>query len=177
MFSSRARPGWAEELARLTDLLRDLPPAATLDVACGTGYLTRFLPGPVTAIDLAPSMLRIARTRTAGAVLAADALRIPFRDYSFDRVFTAHFLGHLPAEEKARFLAEAGRVGAELVVVDSAPRPDRPPEHWEERVLTDGSRHQVFKRYLSAEQLAGEIGGQPLFCGSWFAVARAGGTS
>jgi hypothetical protein len=31
----------------------------------------------------------------------------------------------------------------------------------------------VHKRYLSAEQLAAEIGGQSLFDGTWFVVARA----
>jgi len=58
-------------------------------------------------------------------------------------------------------------------VVDSAPRPGVPAELWQERVLNDGSRHRVFKRYLTAAQLAGEIGGQPLLDGRWFVAARA----
>ena len=61
------------------------------------------------------------------------------------------------------FLTEVRRIAAELVVVDSALRPGVAAEEQQERVLNDGSRHLVHKRYLSADQLAAEIGGQPLF--------------
>ena len=40
-------------------------------------------------------------------------------------------------------------------------------------MLNDGSRHQVFKRYLRPDQLAEEIDGQVLFDGDWFIGARA----
>jgi len=46
-------------------------------------------------------------------------------------------------------------------------------EQWEERLLNDGSRHRIFKRYLTAAQLAGEIGGDVLIDGMWFVAARA----
>jgi hypothetical protein len=59
------------------------------------------------------------------------------------------------------------------VVVDSALRPGQPAEEFQERVLQDGSRHRVFKRYLGAEQLAAEIGGAVLLRGAWFVAARA----
>jgi hypothetical protein len=60
-----------------------------------------------------------------------------------------------------------------LVIVDSALRPDVEAEQLQERVLNDGSRHSVYKRYLSGRQLAAEIGGRVLFDGRWFVVARA----
>jgi hypothetical protein len=41
-------------------------------------------------------------------------------------------------------------------------------------VLNDGSRHRVFKRYLTPAALAAEIGGEPLLDGDWFVAARAG---
>ena len=50
----------------------------------------------------------------------------------------------------SRFLAEARRVAPELVVVDSALRDDAEPEEWQERILNDGSRWTVFKRYFDA---------------------------
>lgn len=61
----------------------------------------------------------------------------------------------------------------ELVVVDSAPRPAEPQEGRQERVLNDGSRHRVFKRFLSGGQLAAELGGEPLLDGPWFSAAHA----
>jgi hypothetical protein len=38
-------------------------------------------------------------------------------------------------------------------------------------VLNDGSRHRVYTRYLSAQQLADELGGQALLDGTWFSAA------
>lgn len=119
-------------------------------------------------------MVAIARGRLAdGAVAVADALRLPFPDGAFDRVFTGHFYGHLPPGEREPFLAEVQRVASELVVVDSALQGGVEPEQWQERVLNDGSRHRIFKRYLSGPQLAGEIGGEILLEGPWFVAARA----
>ena len=65
---------------------------------------------------------------------------------------------------------------AELVVVDSAFRPAGVAEDWQERVLNDGSRHRVYKRWFTPESLAEELGdGEVLHDGPWFvASVRAG---
>ena len=60
----------------------------------------------------------------------------------------------------------------ELIVIDSAWRPGVETDQWQERVLSDGSRHQVYKRYLSGTELAEEIEGEVLMDGAWFVVAR-----
>ena len=44
-YAERDRPGWENEVEALCESLAALPPARTLDVACGTGFLTRHLPG------------------------------------------------------------------------------------------------------------------------------------
>ena len=64
------------------------------------------------------------------------------------------------------------RVASELVVVDSALRPGVGPEQWQERILNDGSRHRVCKRYFTGEHLAQELDGEKLFEGTWFAASR-----
>jgi SAM-dependent methyltransferase len=152
LYAERARPGWAAELAALTTALAALAPARTLDVACGTGFLTRHLPGEVWALDQSPRMVAVARARLpADRVLRGDALALPFADGAFERIAAGHFYGHLEPAERARFLAEAARVGAELLVVDSARRPDVPAERWDPRVLSDGSEHAVFKRWFTPE--------------------------
>ena len=176
LFASRERPGWAAEVARLEAVLAALEPAATLDVACGTGFLTRHLRGTVTAVDQSPEMVAIAARRAPGArVLRADAAALPFAAGAFDRVVTSHFYGHLLAAERAPFLAEARRVGRELIVVDSALRPCEAAEAWHERVLGDGSRHRLYKRWFTAEGLATELGGATttLHEGRWFVVVAA----
>jgi demethylmenaquinone methyltransferase/2-methoxy-6-polyprenyl-1,4-benzoquinol methylase len=170
LFAARDRPNWAEELAELELAIGALAPGRVLDVACGTGFLTRRLRGDVVALDQSESMLELARERRPDATFVqGDALALPFPNCCFDRLFTAHFYGHLEEPERSAFLAEARRVATEVVVVDSALRDDVEPEEWQERVLNDGSRHEVYKRYFTAEGLAGELGGgRTLHAGRWF---------
>jgi ubiquinone/menaquinone biosynthesis C-methylase UbiE len=170
LFADRDRPGWEEELVQLTAVIASLPAGRTLDVACGTGFLTRHLRGEVIALDQSQSMLDEARRNVPRAIfLRGDALALPVPNHSFDRVFTAHFYGHLEAEARATFLAEARRVARELVVVDSSREALEQDEARQERVLNDGSRWEVYKRWFTADGLAAELGGgETLFAGRWF---------
>ena len=175
LFAERDRSGWVEELEALRRLIEALPPKRTLDVACGTGYLTRHLRGEVVGLDQSPRMVASARARVArAAFVVGDALELPFPNGVFDRLFTGHFYGHLQADERARFLSEARRVASELVVVDASSAHADVAEHWQERVLNDGSRWQVYKRYFTGSGLADELGGgEVLHEGHWFVVVRA----
>ncbi|HMJ95468.1 MAG TPA: methyltransferase domain-containing protein [Thermoleophilaceae bacterium] len=175
LFAGRPRPGWSEEVDELISVVGALPPARTLDVACGTGLLTRHLPGEVVALDQSEAMVAVAAERMPDVrVLQGDAVPLPFGDGEFERVFTSHFYGHLLPEERAPFLEEARRVAHELVVVDSALREDVPPEEHQQRVLNDGSRHTVYKRFFAPDVLAEELGGATvLHGGRWFVAVAA----
>jgi demethylmenaquinone methyltransferase/2-methoxy-6-polyprenyl-1,4-benzoquinol methylase len=175
LFAERDRPGWAGERDALVRALEELPPARTVDVACGTGFLTRHLPGELVALDQSESMLELAREHVPQAELVVgDALELPFPDSAFERLFTGHFYGHLEPDERTRFLAEARRVANEIVVVDSALRDDVEAEAVQERILNDGSRWTVLKRYFTAAGLAEELGGGTvLHSGRWFVLVRA----
>jgi ubiquinone/menaquinone biosynthesis C-methylase UbiE len=177
VFGRRDRPGWHEDLGALQRAIAALPAARTLDVACGTGFLTRRLRGEVTALDQSEQMLALAGERLPDATLVqGEALALPFDDGSFERVFTGHFYGHLDRFERETFLAEARRVAGELVVVDSAVRPDHAREEWQRRVLNDGSEFEVYKRYFDADELAAELGGGEVIHSSrWFVGASARG--
>lgn len=174
-FTARDRPGWHDEVNRLLELVRGLPAARTLDVACGSGFLTRHLRGLAVGLDQSRAMVTLTQSRlTDGVAVMGDALDLPFADKAFDRVLAGHFYGHLPPDEREVFLAEARRVADELVVIDSALRPGVEAEQWQVRTLNDGSRHRVYKRYLTGSQLADELGCvEVLLDGSWFVGARA----
>lgn len=171
-FAGIERPGWEDELATLVEAIEGLAPARTLDVACGTGFLTRHLRGVVTAFDQSERMLAIARERVPEATFVrGDAFELPFDDLSFDRVFTAHFYGHVGPDDRVRFLAEAHRLAPSLIVVDAAVREDHAREEWQERVLNDGSQFTVYKRFFEPAQLAAELGGgHVLHAGRWFVM-------
>jgi SAM-dependent methyltransferase len=173
LFAERERPGWHAEVDALVDALRALAPARTLDLACGTAFLGRHLPGDVTGLDASPAMRAIASERLPH-VVAGDALDPPFPDGAFERVATGHFYGHLQQPERERFLARARRLAPELLVIDSARREDVPAERMDPRKLGDGSRHEVYKRWFEPDELVGELGGgEIVHAGRWFvAVLR-----
>jgi SAM-dependent methyltransferase len=111
--------------AAVTDL-GPRPGDRVLDAGCGTG---RALPhlreavgpaGTVIGVDLTPEMLAEAVHKgrgEAGALLLADAARLPLRDGVLDAVFAAGLVGHLPDPEGAlRELARATRPGGRLAL-------------------------------------------------------------
>ena len=168
LFEQRERPGWYEDVSALIGVLHALSPARTVDLACGTGFLTRHLPGAVAGVDQSPSMLEIARARCKDATFELGDALAPRP--GFARIFSSHFYGHLDAAQREAFLALPRE---ELVLVDSALRPDGRAEDWQERVLDDGSTHSVYKRWFTGARLAAEIGGaEVLHDGPWFVAVR-----
>ncbi|MFJ7077038.1 class I SAM-dependent methyltransferase [Streptomyces sp. NPDC098781] len=101
-----------------------------LDVACGTGIVTRRLAAgrdalTVTGVDLAPAMVRHAAARMPGAVVLADGRRLPFRGGRFDAVSSVWLLHLVPTAEDVRtVVGECARVlrpgGVYVTTVDKA---------------------------------------------------------
>jgi ubiquinone/menaquinone biosynthesis C-methylase UbiE len=174
LFEARERAGWESELEQLFTVIRALEPRRTLDVACGTGFLTKHLRGDVVGLDQSARMLAEAHRQAPSVTyVQGDGLVLPFVDQSFGRVFTGHFYGHLEPGDRERFLAEARRVAPELVVVDASREHSDVDEHMSPRVLNDGSRWEVFKRYFTGAGLAEELGGgDVLHDGNYFVVVR-----
>ena len=172
--AARTRPGWRDELETVAALLAALPPVRTLDVACGTGYLTRHLPGEVVGLDQSAGMLVEARRRVpTAAFVQGDALDLPFGDGAFDRLFTSYFYCHLEEDDAHRFREEARRVAGELIVMGSRHQQGELTERWEDRTLSDGTSWPVFKRVFDPAALAAELGGTVLHAGRWFVLVRA----
>lgn len=92
-----------------------VPGDRTLDIACGTGVLTRELPAIVgdapapVGLDISPGMLEVAhRLNPAIEWHQGDAEELPFEDGSFDRVLCQFGLMFFPDRVKA--LSEMARV-------------------------------------------------------------------
>jgi ubiquinone/menaquinone biosynthesis C-methylase UbiE len=89
---------------------------SVLEVGCGSGYYCRILPHllgrPIgyTGLDYSPAMVDLARQRyPRSRFCVGDATSLPFGNASFDVVFNAAALMHIPNYRAA--VAEARRVG------------------------------------------------------------------
>jgi ubiquinone/menaquinone biosynthesis C-methylase UbiE len=175
LYSHRERPGWEEELESVRSALRSLSFRTILDVACGTGFLTRHLAARIVALDQSRSMLQVAQQRLSrGAVVQGDGLSLPFQTGSFECVSAGHFYGHLRRPERERFLTEARRVAKHVLIIDAGLHGQFGTEEVQQRILKDGSQHTVYKRYFAADQLTGELGGgHVLHAGHWFVAVLA----
>ncbi|MFI7411902.1 class I SAM-dependent methyltransferase [Streptomyces sp. NPDC049627] len=121
----RAEAAAEAVLALLPDGTRRL-----LDVACGTGIVTRRLAAGrdglcVTGVDLAPAMARQAAARLPGAVVRADSRRLPFSGGRFDAVSSVWLLHLARTDADVRTtVAECARVlrpgGVYVTTVDKA---------------------------------------------------------
>jgi len=171
LYAAKHRPGWDDERAHLEGWIAGLTPKRTLDVACGTGFMTRRLNGEITGLDQSDAMLDVAREQVPDAsFVQGDALDLPFDDGAFERVFASYFYCHLEDAERGRFLAEARRIAPELVIVGSRLQEGEESERWDERVLNDGTRWQVFKRVFVPDQLAAELSGRVLHESRYFVM-------
>ncbi len=164
-----------ERQADLRAIERWLPPkfagARVIEIACGTGYWTRFI-APVAAqllaIDAAAETLAIAKTRVpAGKVdfVLGDAYALPRHVGPFDAAFAGFWFSHVPKARRREFLLGlAARLepGAQVVLLDnryvegsSTPlsAQDAEGNSYQARLLDDGSTHEVLKNFPTESEL------------------------
>ena len=127
IFKGAFGPSMSDEYLLANELLALRPGDAVLDVACGPGNFTRTFGlavgdrGLAAGIDVSPTMLARAVRDTppdrypSAAYVRGDAVRLPFRDGSFDGVccFAAlHFFDDPFAalDDMARVLTPGGRI-------------------------------------------------------------------
>jgi len=125
VISGFQEPRWRRRAVRATRLA---PGGRALDVACGTGTVTRDLfrvvqpGGSVIGIDASVGMIDRARAKAGGPeYLAGDALALPVADADFDAATIAFGMRNLPDYEQGfREMARAVRPGGRVVCLEIA---------------------------------------------------------
>lgn len=161
---------WHAEVALLRERVAGFGRGRLIEIAAGTGWWTQHLArrAAVVAVDYAPAMLAQVKARLSAqgqqvARVRADAYALPFGSGSFDSCFFGFWLSHVPYGRLPAFLGELRRVmrpGGHVMVVDSAPtEPEQQPgvEYLHERVLNDGSCHEVLKILHTPETIAAAL--------------------
>ncbi|MEV7190841.1 class I SAM-dependent methyltransferase [Streptomyces sp. NPDC093510] len=109
--ASRGGEPRAEAAAEAVERLLPHDARTVLDIACGTGIVTRRLDRPgrtVFGVDSSPGMLALAARRLPRRAVLGDATRLPLATGSVDAVVLVWLLHLLP--DAAPVLAEAARV-------------------------------------------------------------------
>lgn len=145
--------------------------ATVLEIACGTGYWTRFIApaaAAVAAIDSAPETLRLAEQRSSANNVefrVGDAYDLRPDGRRFTAAFAGFWFSHVPLERQREFLSgldAALQPGAKVVLLDnryvvgsSSPivEHDASGNTYQSRRLKDGSEHRVLKNFPSQSQL------------------------
>lgn len=108
-------------------LLKNLPRNCqrTLEIGCGIGTFSRLLATRskrVTAIDLSPKMIEIAKTLSKSHTnidfQVADILETNFPDEHFDAIISIATFHHLPLEQVLPKLKKALKIGGKLLILD-----------------------------------------------------------
>ena len=119
--------GWTANNHYHEFLLRRLPEHCVhvLDVGCGTGAFSRRLAtraAQVTAIDLSPEMIRVARSRSVAfhnlEFEVADVMSCSFPAAHFDCITTVATLHHVPINQVLVKVREWLKPGGVLIVLD-----------------------------------------------------------
>jgi demethylmenaquinone methyltransferase/2-methoxy-6-polyprenyl-1,4-benzoquinol methylase len=162
-----AKPERQADLARLRE---DIPALfageRVLEIACGTGYWTPLIAAraeSVLALDYADETLQIARSKPYGKSKVrfqqGDAYRLPEWAERFTACFAGFWWSHIPLERIEPFLGQLHarlEPGARVAFLDnryvegsSTPlaRRDAAGNTYQERRLSDGTRHEVLKNF------------------------------
>ena len=167
------KPERQRDLACLKERIRRmLQGRRVLELACGTGYWTEvFAPAAreVTALDVNREVLDIARAKRypPGRVefMRADCYSPPDLGRRHDALFAGFWWSHVPLQRLDGFLAASVAAVAPRALIafldnryvagSSTPvaRRDAEGNTYQQRVLDDGSTHEVLKNFPSEGEL------------------------
>lgn len=148
-----------------------------LEIACGTGWWTPHAARDARrwlATDANPETMAIARAKALPAAVElrqVDAYTLDgLGDESFDAAFAGCWWSHVPLQALPGWLATLHsrlEPGARVVMLDNSfvqtsstplSRRDETGNTYQERVLDDGSVHEVLKNFPTAEEAFAVLG-------------------
>jgi SAM-dependent methyltransferase len=160
------------EASLLTRIVEHFARGRLVDLACGTGYWLPYYVAAcssITLLDQAPRMLQECRKKMASRVRDAqdritivqdDVLEHAFRPRAFDSALVGFLISHLTDEEEHQLFERLKTIldtDGRFLILDSAWSPERARFHGkaerQERRLNDGSRFEIYKRYLDRQDV------------------------
>ena len=171
-----SKPERQEELAWLEEeLLRLVAGRRVLELACGTGYWTRRMAPVAASVHATDASAQLAsgalESCSGGNVTSGilDAYAVPSSP-EVDCVVAGFLYSHVPVAKRRPLLegiASAVRSGTPLVLFDNlhvegsntpVSRRTAEGDTYQQRMLADGSSHEVLKNFLDAAELKASLG-------------------
>lgn len=131
----------------MVDAVQPAPGLRMLDVACGTGLVSRHFKGKVAelvGLDLTPAMFAQAAPYV-DKLVEGDATDMPFEDASFDRIICRQGIQFMDDAAAAREMVRVSRPGARIVLVHlAAYGPEDRDEYFEILRLRNPARRNFY---------------------------------
>ena len=143
---------WCTDDAMLKTIVQNLAPtadASVLDIACGTGLISRQFHGKVkqlVGIDITEAMFHKAKALT-DALVKASAERLPFRDDAFDLALERQGIQFMEAAGAVREMARVTKPHGKLCLIQlCAYGPEDQEEYFEILRLRNPARRNFFMK-------------------------------
>ena len=161
---------YVKDVANIAEVVSSFGGGHLIDIACGTAYWAQHYAAgceQISCLDQSANMLSQARSRVSELNLAepkfihADFFDIDLGDDVYDRALVSLLLSHFDRELETAFFKRLKQIlkpGGQVMIVDSLWNSRRSKyrnkEGVEERVLKDGRKFKVFKRYMDQGDMA-----------------------
>jgi demethylmenaquinone methyltransferase/2-methoxy-6-polyprenyl-1,4-benzoquinol methylase len=171
-----AKPERQSDLRALHEIVGNFASGrSVLEIACGTGYWTRTIgerATSVTAFDLSPEVLALARARQRTGVVdfrLGDAFDLPSLRTPVDAAFAGFWWSHVLRRDLPRFLLGLHRrlpAGSLVMFIDNRhvpgsnwpiTRTDDDGNSYQRRRLDNGTEHEVLKNFPGPEEVRSAI--------------------
>lgn len=160
------------EASLLTGVVERVAHGRIVDLACGTAYWLPYYAArcsSITLIDQSSRMLDEGRRKVAAlgatertSVVQGDVLDYAYDQRAYDFALVGFLVSHLTDPQEQRLfglLRSMLDAGGQFLILDSAYSPERARFNAQierqARHLNDGTRFEVYKRYLDRQDVAG----------------------
>jgi len=163
---------YLKDVIKVSEMASGFGNGHLIDIACGSGF---WLPSyarncsRITLLDQSEKMLkeskkRVEKIRLINLVnfIQGDFLEVMLEDSTFDSALVGFLLSHLTVRQEKVFFLKLKRIlksNGNLLIIDSAWNDERQKytkkEGTQERVLNDGRRFKIYKRYFEKSDLEG----------------------
>lgn len=161
---------YKKDAAKINNIISSFGRGHIIDIGCGTGYwLPRYARNcdDITLIDVSEKVIAECRNRSNKLGITnkchyvkGDFFELDFKDHIFDSVVVGFLVSHLRKKTEKAFFEKIRRItmtGAQVFIIDGLwnklRQQYRKKEGIHERLLNDGRKFRIYKRYFTKSDI------------------------